>query len=87
MEAALPDKVEVEGKVVLRRDHRSHHLAGDEQVAQVGLGVGPVHEGSAVRVQRGEIVLPFGVAHVHHTVPGEEHAVAPVAGRHHSKKN
>ena len=37
-----------------------------------------------MRVDRGEIPLPLLVAHVHPPLPGEQHAVAAVAGGHHA---
>ena len=52
-----------------------------EKVVQVCLGVDAVDVAS-VRVDGGEVVLPLLVAHVHRTVVGEEHGVAPVACRH-----
>ena len=38
----------------------------------------------AAWIQLREVVLPFLVTQVHHTVPREDHAVAAVAGRHHA---
>ncbi len=57
---------------------------GYEKVAQVGFGIYPVNEAVARLVDGGEVVGPFLVAHVHDAVGGEEHAVAPVARRHHA---
>ena len=41
--AGLPDHVEVEGEVVLAREHRREHLAGHEQVVQVGFCIEGVY--------------------------------------------
>ena len=47
-------------------------------------GVGMIDIRGAAGVKFGEVVLPFLVSQVHDAVPGEDHAVAPVAGRHHA---
>ena len=84
MRAGLADKVEIECEVMLARNHPGEHLPGNEEMAQVGLGVSMVNKGCARRVQRTEIVLPLLVAHVHYAVPGEEHPVAAVSRGHHA---
>ena len=61
--------------------HGQQFLA-DKQVAQVSLCVDAVDEAFAILLDRGEIVGPFLVAHIHDAVGGEQHAVAPVAGGH-----
>ena len=84
MLARLLDKVEVECEVMLAGYHSGEHFPGHEEVPQVSLGVMAVHERGAVRIKRGEIVLPLLVPHIHYSVPGKEHSVASVPGRHHA---
>lgn len=79
-----PDKVQIEGEVVLRRNHRRKHFARDEKVSQVCLRVGFVNKGRTIRIDRREIVGPFCIPHIHHPVPREEHSVAAVTGGHYA---
>ena len=53
-------------------------------MTNVRAGVRMVHVTRTRGIQFREVILPFLVAQIHHAVPGEDHAVAAVAGRHHA---
>ena len=83
MRARVRDQSEVEGQIVYRGYLHGQQLLGFEQVVQIGLRVDAVNV-AAFGVYGREVVLPLLVAHVHRTLVGEEHGVAPIAGRHHA---
>lgn len=84
MFTGLANQPQIKGKIVYGAYLQAKQLTRRNQVPHVSARVILVYKTGAVGVQRREIVGPFPVAHVHHPVAGKNHAVAAVAGGHHT---
>ncbi len=84
MPAGFADKVEIEREIVLGGYLRGENLSRDEEVTEICLRVVVIDERASARVELGEVVGPLEVAHIHDSVPREQHPVASVAGWHHA---
>ena len=82
MLSRLLNEVEVESEVVDGEYLESEHLLRVNQMSCVRSGVRVIDVGRAVGIEFGEVILPFLIAEVHHALPGKDHPVASVAGRH-----
>ena len=65
-------------------DHGPEDLARDEQMTQIRPRILCVHESFSRGIHRREVHPPFLVLEVDDALRGEQHAVAPVACRHHA---
>ena len=80
--ADLRHQVVVEIQIVEHRQPQGQHLVSLEQVPQVGPGVIPAHRAVATLTDRPVIGLVLLVQDVDGPLPGEQLAVAAVAGGH-----
>ena len=78
----LANQFQVESQVVDRGNLECQELFTLKEVVKVSASVALVDSGGTFRIDGAEIVGPFGVAEIDNALPGEDLAVAPVAGRH-----
>ena len=71
MLASLTHQPEVKAYVVQRCNLCCQHLATHHEVVEIGLRVGVVYEGGAIRVDWREVVLPLLVAYVYNALACE----------------
>jgi len=72
MSPGLLNQPDVERQVVDRRDLQPQDLVRGDQVSQVSFTIKPVDERGTILLQRGEVVFPPLVAHIHYPLFGED---------------
>ena len=79
MLSCLRNKVKIEAEVMNTQYLQSEHFFGVDEVSYVCSGVLVVHVTVACRVEFGEVIFPFLIAHIHYALSRENHAVSSVA--------
>ena len=82
MLACLTHQPQIKCQVVDGQDLKTQHLLGMDQVTHISTGVLRVYIGRSFGIERGKVVLPLLVAHIHNPVAGENHTIATVTSRH-----
>ena len=83
MLACIRDKTQIEGQIMDAGYLHGQQFLCLEEMMQIGLGVDTVYL-TTIRINRGKIVFPFLVPHIHRALIGEKHGVSPVSGWHHT---
>ena len=61
-------KVEVKSEIVFTCNLGSEHLSCNEEVSQIGLGVGSVNKRCTIGIDVGEVISPFAVTDINNAL-------------------